>query len=217
MIIWAIVPVKSLHASKSRLSHILSAEQRAELTGRLLGRTLNILGEVDAIKRALVVSRDPAALKIARKHGASTFVETSKQDLNMALTRAAHVAERQKADCVLILPADLPFVESADLAVMFDALPVELEERDRSNEFLFRAMAICGDQTGTGTNAILVCPPTALTFRFGTNSFNAHLNQAAGLSMARKIVRAPGIAFDLDTEDDWRAYQEAIRAPSKAA
>jgi hypothetical protein len=35
--------------------------------------------------------------------------------------------------------------------------------------------------------------------------------------MARKIVRTPGIAFDLDTEEDWRVYQEAIREPRQAA
>jgi 2-phospho-L-lactate guanylyltransferase len=217
MIIWAIVPVNALRDSKSRLSSILTAEQRAELTGRLLGRTLDILGQVEAIGRRLVVSRDPVALKIARKHGASTFVETNKQDLNMALTRAALVAEQQRANCVLVLPTDLPFVEAADLQAMIDALPAELDKGDGGNEFLFRAMAICGDQTGMGTNALMVCPPTALSFRYGANSFNAHLRQAADLNMARKIVRAPGIAFDLVTEEDWRVYQEAIRESRQAA
>lgn len=217
MIIWAIVPVKSLGASKSRLSHILSVEERAELTGDLLGRTLEVLGEAEAIRRTLVVSRDPVVLKIARTHGASTFGETGKQDLNMALTRAAHVAERQGADCALILPADLPFVEASDLAILIEALPAGWDKRDQRGEYVFRAMVICGDQTGTGTNALLVCPPTALTFRYGANSFNAHLSQAVDLNMARKSVQAPGIAFDLDTEEDWRVYQEAIRAPSRSA
>ena len=66
MIIWAIVPVKPLRDSKSRLAHILSADQRAELTGQMLGRVLDVLGIVTAVTRTMVVSRDPAVLKIAR-------------------------------------------------------------------------------------------------------------------------------------------------------
>lgn len=217
MTIWAIVPVKSLRASKSRLSHILSVEERAKLTAHLLGRTLEVLTKVEAIRRTLVVSRDPAVLKIARRYDASTFGEMGKQDLNMALTRASHVAELQGADCALILPADLPFVEPSDLVIMIEALPAGWKERDGSGEYVFRAMAICGDQTGTGTNALLICPPTALAFRFGANSFNAHLNQAADLNMTRKSVRTPGLAFDLDTEEDWRAYLDAIQSPSQTA
>ena len=216
MKIWAIVPVKSLQDSKSRLSHVLTGAERAELTGRLLKRTLAVLEKTEAIKRSMVVSRDPVALKIARQLGASTFVETSRQELNTALTGAAHVAERQGARCVLILPADLPFVEVNDLSLMVEALPAGLDKPDRGAEFVHGAMVICGDQSGTGTNALLVYPPTALSFRFGANSYNVHLNQAAALSMARTSVKAPGIAFDLDTEDDWRAYQELSRTPSEA-
>ena len=66
MIIWAIIPVKPLRDSKSRLAHILSSDQRADLTSRLLGRTLDTLNDVMAITQTLVVSRDPAALKVAR-------------------------------------------------------------------------------------------------------------------------------------------------------
>ena len=65
-------------------------------------RFMDTLNEVMAITQTLVVSRDPAALKVARRHGASTFGETGKQDLNLALTRASHIAVAQKANCVLI-------------------------------------------------------------------------------------------------------------------
>jgi len=39
---WAIVPVKELANSKSRLAAVLSAEERAALTRRLLRRTLGV-------------------------------------------------------------------------------------------------------------------------------------------------------------------------------
>ncbi|HCB49890.1 MAG TPA: hypothetical protein DEP47_10270, partial [Chloroflexi bacterium] len=120
MNIWAIIPVKPLRDSKSRISHILSGDERAELTSYLMGRTIDVLSEVMAISRTLVVSRDPAALKIARQHGASTYGETEKQDLNLALTRASHIAAAQKANCVLVLPSDLPLLTVEDVEMMVD-------------------------------------------------------------------------------------------------
>ena len=92
MTTWAIIPVKPLRYGKSRLSHILTPDERAELTTRMLNRTLHTLDGVPGVFRTLVISRDTAALKLARKHGAYTYGEGDKQDLNLALTRAAHIA-----------------------------------------------------------------------------------------------------------------------------
>ena len=71
MIIWAIIPVKPLRLGKSRLSGILSVGERAQLTSRILRHTLRILRDQPVILRTLVVSRDPAVLKIGRQYGAS--------------------------------------------------------------------------------------------------------------------------------------------------
>ena len=206
MIIWAIIPVKPLRDSKSRLAHILSADQRAELTCQMLGKVLDVLGNVSAVTRTMVVSRDPAVLKIARRHGATTFGETEKQDLNMALTRASHIAAAQKADCVLVLPSDLPFITEEDVEMMIAAAGPEVRSGSNGYYYTGRAMAICTDHNGEGTNALLLCPATGFTFQYGRNSFSYHLEEAERLSMARRIVHAPGIKFDLDTENDWQTY-----------
>ncbi|MFN2222097.1 MAG: NTP transferase domain-containing protein, partial [Candidatus Promineifilaceae bacterium] len=125
MNVWAIVPVKPFRDSKSRLAHILSADQRAKLTGAMLRRTLDILADMPAIQRALVISRDPGVLKLARQHDAMTYEESEKQDLNTALIRAAHITAAQKADCALILPADLPFLTAEDVTRVLEAATPE--------------------------------------------------------------------------------------------
>jgi 2-phospho-L-lactate guanylyltransferase len=213
MSLWAIIPVKPLRYSKSRLAHILTSDQRAELTGGLLRHTLEVLSAVPTIQRTLVVSRDPDALKIARQLGAYTYGETEKQDINMALTRAGHIAAAQQAGCILILPSDLPFLTGEDVEMMIQAITPDAGKSE-GNGFYYqrRTMAICTDHNEDGTNALLLCQPAGFTFSYGPGSYQKHLAEAKRLGMARRIVNAPGIKFDIDTEEDWHTYQAMSRA-----
>ena len=206
MNVWAIIPVKPSRDSKSRLAGILTADERSELTRHILSRTLTVLDDVPAIKRSLVVSRDSGLLKLARQHGALTYDESANQDLNMALTRATHIVAAQKADCALILPADLPFVSAEDVIAVIEA--ASPESCSGGNGFLSRrrGLAICSDNERDGTNALLVCPPTGFNFQYGPGSFQRHLDEASRLGLAHCIVDVPGIKFDLDTEEDYQAY-----------
>lgn len=207
MIVWAIVPVKPLRDSKSRLSHILRPDERAALTRDILGRTLQVLGDVKGIFRTLVVSRDPAVLKIARQHGASTFSESDKQDLNMALTRAMHIAVAQQANSILVLPSDLPFLTPEDVEMMITGVELHSSNGNGNGYHMQnRAITICSDHNEEGTNALLLSPPTGFTFRYGPDSFERHIEEAKRIGMGQRIIHAPGIKFDLDTEEDWQTY-----------
>jgi 2-phospho-L-lactate guanylyltransferase len=210
MNIWAIIPVKPLRDGKSRLSHILSGDERAELTSQMLRHTIDILEDVVSISRTLVVSRDPAALKIARQQGASTYGETEKQDMNVALMRAGHIAAAQKADCILILPSDLPFLTVDDVEMVLAAAKPEIGNGNGGYYYAGRFMAICTDQNSDGTNALFICPPTGFNFKYGIGSFNHHLAEGDRQGMICHVVQAPGLKFDLDTEEDWRAYKAKL-------
>lgn len=223
MTTWAIIPVKPLRYGKSRLSHILTPDERAELTTRMLNRTLHTLDGVPGVFRTLVISRDTAALKLARKHGAYTYGEGDKQDLNLALTRAAHIAAAQEASGVLILPADLPLITPEDVEMMLAgaALGPSFTRRATKpgpdngaaygngsfNYQLARSVTICPDTIEDGTNALYVNPPVGFEFSYGEGSFTRHLKEAKRLGMPVRVVHAPGLKFDLDTEEDWYTYQ----------
>lgn len=212
MTIWAIIPVKPLRYGKSRLAHILSADERAKLTTTMLHHTLQVLEDVPAIYRTLVISRDPAALKLARQYGAHTYGEGDKQDLNLALSRAAHIAAAREATGVLVLPADLPLLSVDDVEMMLaGSTPVVHPSRPHSNGHLGyhhypRSITICSDKHEDGTNALFISPPVGFTFRYGDGSFQRHLQEAKRLGLSSRVVHAPGIKFDLDTEEDWYAY-----------
>ncbi len=79
MSLWAIVPVKPLRRGKSRLSEILSEEERAKLNHQLFIRTIEILKQVDAVSEILVVSRDSDVLTEARELDVRTVTETGRR------------------------------------------------------------------------------------------------------------------------------------------
>jgi 2-phospho-L-lactate guanylyltransferase len=196
LIIWAIIPVKPLRLGKSRLSALLSDNERIELNTDLLKHTLQTLRLVSEIDQVLVVSRDPNVLSIVRDHGAKTILEKGAPHLNIALTRATALAQQHSIDGVLILPADLPLLsgeEVQSLIMLAKNPPV---------------VVISPDRREVGTNALLLSPPGLIDFCFGADSFARHCQQIEASLARLEIIRMPSLAFDLDIPEDLLKLQE---------
>ena len=197
--VWAIVPVKPLHESKRRLAHILSAVERADLIHRFLAHTLTVLNQSGVIDRVLVVSSDERVLATAQRQGAELLVETAVLGLNPAVTHAVQFAADAGATAVLILPADLPFIEKEDVDIM-------VQER-RNGRGPLSTLVICSDDKSEGTNALFLSPPTCFTFYYGPDSLKRHVQEAVQKGRTVHIIpNAPHLKFDLDTEGDWQKY-----------
>jgi 2-phospho-L-lactate guanylyltransferase len=190
MTIWAIVPVKPLRLGKSRLSGVLSDDERAVLNRMFLEQTLEILRNTPTVTQTLVVSRDPAALAIAREFGARTVLEDGNPNLNSALTRATILARNYATHGVLVLPADLPLLTKDDLLMFFDRI------------FKSPCVVITPDRHENGTNALLMAPGGLIKYDFGPGSFARHCNHAKITGARLEIVRNQHIELDLDTPDD---------------
>ncbi len=199
----AIIPVKPLHDSKRRLAHLLSAEERAGLIHRFLDNLLAVLTAAPGIDRVLVVTGDAAVMALAVRHGAEVLVEATPAGLNAAVARGVAHAARQGAKAALILPADLPFARVEDIEAMLHPLSTAHWPLTTDHRLL---LAITGDETEEGTNALLLAPPGDFTFHYGPGSFQAHLAEAEARRRALHVVNAPGLRFDLDTESDWLVY-----------
>jgi 2-phospho-L-lactate guanylyltransferase len=198
MSLWAVVPVKSLHLGKSRLAGVLSPEARAGLMADLLVHVLGCLREVTAVSRTIVISRDPVVHHLAVKAGADVLPERLPLGLNSAVMQAATYARSQQAESILVLPADLPLLQVDDLWMMVGA------RRDEKRPLL----AICPNQTNTGTNGLLLHHmPANFKFQYGENSFEKHIQESHRHQMNLHIVEAHGLSFDLDTEEDWQWMQ----------
>ncbi len=190
MTLWAIVPVKPLRRGKSRLSKILTEDERTDLNKRLLANTLETLSEIPEIEHVLVVSRDQAALSLAREFGARTVLENGMPLLNVALTRATVVAREYATRGVLIVPADLPLITPEDVRVMLSMVkepPVVVVAPDRHRE---------------GTNALLVCPAGLIEYDFGPGSFERHCERVRSVGARLEIVELDSLALDMDVPED---------------
>lgn len=190
MTIWAIVPVKPLRRGKSRLSGLLSEEQRTGLNRYLLEHTLTVLNKITAIEHTLVVSRDPAALALTRSMGGRTVLEDGTPQLNTALKRATIVAEAQGARAVLILPADLPLVEPADLEALL------------SQGMTPPVVVIAPDRRHDGTNGLFINPARLIEYGYGPGSFQRHCQRSNDAGGRLVVVNSERIELDLDLPED---------------
>ena len=194
---WLIVPVKPLRDAKSRLSPILSPAERCALARATLRHVLRIASAAASIRRVLVVSRDEAALSLARDSGADALREYADCDLNGALRLALRTANMQDADAALILPADLPFVIRDDIEAI-----VRLSRE--------RSIVIATDCAGDGTNALFLRPPDIISPAYGPASFEKHCRLAREACVSVQRYTSRRLALDIDTPGDLYAYMRAL-------
>jgi 2-phospho-L-lactate guanylyltransferase len=198
MTLWAIVPVKPLRTAKSRLSTVLTRDEREILSQRMLINTLDLLRGVKGIERTLVVSRDSKALSIARQHGARTVAEHGAPELNNALIRATVVAQQYDISGVLIIPADLPLLTMGDVEKLI------CSAKDPP------VVVIAPDRHGSGTNALLSSPPGLIEYDFGVDSFERHVARAKAAGVRFVVCEIPSIGLDVDLPEDLEYLREAF-------
>lgn len=182
----AVVPMKPLHQSKTRLAGALSHQERAELSLAMFRRVVSAAR--DALGAVWVVGGDDAVRKTAESLGAVWYEDPAK-NLNDSLAFALDTA-RKNGLSAIYLPADLPFVSAADIEKVVHA--------SSNGETLTLSPA----QQDGGTNAMLV--PRRVTFppALGRDSFRRHKQQAAQLGIPYTVCLSEGLMLDLDTPED---------------
>lgn len=194
-----IVPLRSAESGKSRLGLALDAEEREVLVLGLLGRTLEVLGQWRAARRTYLVSNDRRAADMARRAHAEISIvgEPRTGGLNAALRAARDAAVADGATTVLMLPADLPLLDTVALDRLLEAADAAVAA-GQGRPIVVIAPADARD----GTNALLVSPPAIVEPHFGEQSLEAHLRAAAAADASVQLVLDPAFGFDLDTPDD---------------
>ena len=186
--VYAVVPVKDLRGTKSRLAPVLDPGARAGLTLYMMGRVVRAILEAGIVD-VCVVSPDRIVLEEAKRRGATPLVQESR-GLNPALGEGRKRALELGASTLLVLPADLPLLDAEDVLAV-------LKEAGEGP-----SVVISPDGTRSGTNALLIQPPDVLPFAFGTDSFEAHLGAARSGSLGVSVCERHHLAFDLDTAED---------------
>lgn len=198
MSLWAIVPVKPLRRGKSRLANVLTPEERTALNIALLENTVTTLMGIPEIAHVLVVSRDQAALALARSLGARTVQENGAPHLNVALSRATVVAKTYATKSVLVLPADLPLITPEDVQVML------------SKAVNPPVVVVAPDRSSSGTNALLLSPPDIIEYHYGINSFQVHCDLARQAGARLEICELSSLTLDLDEPEDLALLEQQL-------
>ncbi len=196
--IWAIVPIKPLNRSKSRLSSVLDIKQREALSREMLEQTLNTLKRVQNISGIMVVSRDTHALSLARRLEVQTLQESGAPELNASLIRASQVVATWNAGGVLVIASDIPMMQAEDIESM-----VSMAQESP-------CIVIAPDRHNSGTNALLIRPPAAIPFRFGINSFQKHSEEARAAGVKIYVYKSPTVSLDVDVPADLDMYREML-------
>lgn len=191
MSLWAIVPVKPLRRGKSRLSEILSEEDRVKLNKQSFADTIRVLTQVEEITDILVVSRDSDVLTAAREMGVRTVTENGTPELNNALRRASLFSKAFSTEGILIVPADLRLLTPEDVREF-------LQARTQGP-----MIVIAPDRKHQGTNMLFSEPADLLTFSFGEDSFHKHTMLAESKNAKVVVFENERIALDLDTPEDY--------------
>lgn len=191
MSVWVVVPVKPLNVAKSRLTDVLTSEQRMRFAESMLRRTLNVTRATRAVTGTLVISRDTKALAIARDLGARTVQESGAPALNPALMRATQLLASWRSESVLILPADLPLLTPEDITGVV-----------RAAGDAERSVVIASDRSNDGTNALFVRPPGIITYEYGPQSYQRHIAFARAADALVCELDSENLQFDLDLPQD---------------
>ena len=199
--IWAILPVKLLEQTKSRLTAVLTPSERAELTQFPVKRTLNVLQNVTRIQATVVISRDAKIAQLAKNGNAYCVPEPAGGGLNKAVQTGYHFVNKQNAQFALIVPSDLAFLTSADVMAV-----IQQASQNKA--------VIAPDQVEDGTNALLLPSKIDFLFQYGRSSFTKHLNEAKRHQLIPQIVHRANLQFDLDTVQDFTMYQNKQSANS---
>ena len=188
----AVIPMKPLGQSKTRLAPHMSEEQRSDLVVGMLRRVLGAI-KGSSIEMFWVVGGDERIRNVARNFD-GIWMEELGRNLNDTLGKAFdELAGRNAA--ALYLAGDLPFLKPSDLH--------SLLRSSRRNTNITLAPA----RRDGGTNAILVPPGIPFRPELGPRSFSKHLSTAAAMEVSVAICYSPGLGFDLDITDDLETFQ----------
>ncbi len=194
----AVLPVKSFGRAKQRLRP--AGVDRAELAAAMVGDVLEALGAVRGLDGIVVVSAEEPASRTAGIEWVHDPLEVGQ---SAAALRGVRTAVARGAQRVLLVPGDCPALDPAEV----DALLASAAA----------GVVIVPDRHGSGTNALLIDPPGALTPAFGPGSFARHAALAHAGGATVRVGRLPSLELDVDTPGDLAALRAALAAGRGAA
>jgi 2-phospho-L-lactate/phosphoenolpyruvate guanylyltransferase len=200
----AILPVKRFGAAKQRLAAGIDDGRRALVVAAMLEDVLEAIGGARSIERTIVVTGEPAAAELALAAGAEVVADPGEGGHSGAALAGIARAEELGADCVVLLPGDCPLLDPRELERLLTGVPGEY-------------VTVVPDRHGTGTNALVLSPPSVIAPAFGEGSCARHVAAARDAGVPHSVEELPSLGLDLDTPADVIALARVLEADRSRA
>ncbi|PYX81655.1 MAG: 2-phospho-L-lactate guanylyltransferase [Acidobacteria bacterium] len=192
-----LVPVKNLQKAKQRLSPVLDQASRWALAKAMLHDVLETLGTwAERPDEVALVTHDPFAMELASRFDFRIIAETADRSETDAIEMATAICQSQGVENTLVIPGDIPLLETWELERILRAAPehgsVLVPSADRR-----------------GTNAAWRKPAGLFPLRFGNDSFQPHCNAARATGHPCVVLSLPGVALDVDNPADLKQLAAA--------
>jgi 2-phospho-L-lactate guanylyltransferase len=184
-----LIPVKNLSGAKQRLAAALDQPSRTELAQAMLQDVLTALHGWKARPAVGIVTSDPYAVQLAGKYGFEVIPDPENPGETGAIEMATRVCIERGVESTLVIPADIPLIESWELEEILKQAPAE-------------GSVLVPAADGRGTNAAFRRPADLFPLRFGNDSFKPHHAAAKATGKPCVVLNLPGIAVDVDNPED---------------
>jgi 2-phospho-L-lactate guanylyltransferase len=191
----AILPVKSFASAKQRLGSLLGAGSRHALAQAMFQDVLASLRRVEGIERIVIVASEPS-VEFATDEQVVLLEDEDRDGQTPAALAGIRWAVASGFERVLLVPGDTPLLSAGEV----DALLADAPE----------AVVIVPDRHGTGTNALLLRPPTVIDPSFGPDSLKRHVASAEAAGVTHRVERVQSLIFDVDTSEDLELIAQTI-------
>ena len=188
---FAIIPVKGLLDSKSRLSRSLGADDKKRLIIAMLKDVLTSVDESELFSKVIVVSPDRNVEAEVNLQG-KIFLHQEGPGLNAGIRQSTLLAMTDRTSSVAVLLADIPLVEPRDLRELYSA--------GSHNQRVVLSPSLKG-----GTNVMVRAPPDIIAPAYGRWSFSTHLRAAQKIGVPVYSVSNQRMSLDIDTPEDLTA------------
>jgi 2-phospho-L-lactate guanylyltransferase len=185
---WAVIPVKGLTESKTRLSASLQGHKRRILVEALLDDVLSSTIRSRVYGTIMIISPDENVGSRIRPQEVS-FLKQTGIGLNRAVEQANRLATLGHARSLTTILADIPLVEPGDFR--------ELVSLGSPGRRVVMAPSMKG-----GTNVMLTSPPGVVSPGYGRWSYSKHLRRAQVSGISAYSLSNPRLSFDIDTMSD---------------
>ena len=200
----AVLPVKSFARAKQRIAGAVAGPDRRILAEAMVEDVLAALAAVDGLHGVVVVTAEIRAHALALEAGASVVPDPREAGQSFAAGVGIEAAVADGADRVLLVPGDCPALDPGEIESLLGSR--------RAAE-----VVIVPDRHGSGTNALLLSPPDAVTPTFGHGSFARHAATARAAGATVRVAQVPSLGLDVDTPGDLAALRAALGARSQGA